>query len=137
MNTLPGIIAVKYLPCRELTEDVQYKSIAGVPVAVYDKCTAVSLTTKAECEVTEEPDNNFSLQKATLTFYTVDSIPRHEPLAFVVTTVGGETYLIGMKERPYPSIKISQTTGTPDGSAAQRKVEVTFSSAKALIPCLN
>lgn len=83
----------------------------------------------------QEPDNNANSQKVSLTFYTLDDIPEDEPLAFVATTVQGDSYLIGMKERPYPSVKITSQTGTPDGDRAVKKYQVQFTARKALIPC--
>lgn len=136
IHTLPGITRVAYLPCLALPSHVMYAARAQVPVAVYQKGKPLTLTGSAEAEMTDEPDNNGHLQKAQLTFYTSDRLPQSLPLAFIVTTVQGDSYLIGAKDRPFPAVKVTQTTGTPEGSSAVLKVVVSFTAAKAMIPCI-
>ena len=54
---------------------------------------------------------------------------------FVIETVDGDKYVIGAKERPYPTVKISRSTGQPDGDPSVRKYEVSFTAKKALALC--
>lgn len=135
MHSLPGIKKVSYLPCDKLMPNVMYAAFVGLPVGVYNIPTDITLTGQAECQMEQEPDNNVNSQKVSLTFYTLDDIPEDEPLAFIATTVQGDCYLIGMRERPYPSVKITSQTGTPDGDRAVKKYQVQFTARKALIPC--
>ncbi len=86
------------------------------------------------CELDEAPDNNTQIEKAKLTFSTLDSLPTSMPLAFLIETVNGEKYILGTHERPYPTIKSSKTTSKPEGDPAVTRYEVTFTARKALIP---
>lgn len=135
MQSLPGIISIGYIPCKLLQPDITLCAMSGVPVSVPSP-TNVELTGAATCESTTSPDNNTQLEKATLTFYTTDdSIPIGTPLAFVATTVQGQSYIIGRYEQPYPSVKRTRTTGVPDGDRSVLKYEVTFSALHAIVPC--
>ena len=53
-------------------------------------------------------------------------------MTFVIKTANDEIYLIGAKERPYPTIKITRSTGQPDGDTSVRKYEVSFTAKKAI-----
>jgi hypothetical protein len=87
------------------------------------------------CETEEQFDNNSQVEKASLTFNTLDELPTYRHLAFVIFTAQGDTFVIGTKELPYPTVKISRSTGTPDGEPSVRKYEVTFSARKSLVLC--
>ena len=107
-----------------------------MPVGIYSLTTDIELSGAATCESTASPDNNAQLEKAVLTFYsTDDTIPIDEPLAFVATTVQGQSYIIGRLEQPYPSIKRTRTTGAPDGDCSVLKYEVSFTAHRALVKC--
>ena len=84
----------------------------------------------ASCEMETQFDNNSQVEKASLTFYSLDELPTDEHLAFVITTVQGEAYIIGTKELPYPIIKVTRSTGIPDGEPFVRKYEISFTAKK-------
>ena len=69
-------------------------------------------------------------------FYTLDNIPVQKHLAFVIFTANNETLIIGTKEAPFPTFKISKSTGSPSGDPAVKKYEVTFKGKRTLIPCI-
>lgn len=135
-QSLPGIQKVWYIPCADLPDDVVYRSVAGIPILLLET-PSVSITLKGEavCEVEKSYDNNSYIEKAKLTFLSLDDAPTYNHPAFVIKTVNGETYLIGSKERPYPTVKITSSTGQPDGDASVRKYEVSFTAKKALALC--
>lgn len=136
MQSLPGLTKVGYIPCKLLQPDITLRAMSGIPVGIYSLTTDVELTGAATCESTSSPDNNAQLEKATLTFYTTDdTVPIDTPLAFVATTVQGQSYIIGRYEQPFPSVKRTRTTGVPDGDRSVLKYEVTFSALRALVPC--
>lgn len=135
-HSLPGIKSVSYICCKLLPPDITLRAISGTPVGIYSLTTAVELSGYATCESTASPDNNAQLEKAVLTFYTTDdTIPIDEPLAFVATTVQGQSYIIGRYEQPYPSIKRTHATGTPDGDRSVLKYEISFTAHRALVKC--
>ncbi len=135
MQSLPGILKVSYVDCSLLPANITYRSLAGVPVGVYTTVNEVCKIGEASCETEQQFDNNSQVEKATLTFYTLDELPTHRHLAFVIHTVNQESYIIGTKELPYPTVKISRSTGSPDGDPSVRKYEVSFTAKKSLVLC--
>ena len=134
--SLPSITQIAYLPCSELSPDIQLRYKVKMPVAVYAGTTPVKFFDTPTCEAVMEYENKGRVEHTTLKFSTLDELPTAYPVAFVVTTANGRSYLIGAMERPFPVVKIESTTGTPAGESAVNKVTVTFSSAKSLIPCI-
>ena len=133
---LPSITKIAYLPCSELSPDIQLRYKVKMPVAVYAGTSLVKFFDTPTCEAVMEYENKGRVEHTTLKFSTLDELPTAYPVAFVVTTANGRSYLIGAMERPFPVVKIESTTGTPAGESAVNKVTVTFSSAKSLIPCI-
>ena len=133
---LPSITKIAYLPCSELSPDIQLRYKVKMPVAVYAGTSPVKFFDAPTCEAVMEYENKGRVEHTTLKFSTLDELPTAYPVAFVVTTANGRSYLIGTMERPFPVVKIESTTGTPAGESAVNKVTVTFSSAKSLIPCI-
>ena len=133
--SLPGINKAWYIQRDYLPDDVVYRSVAGIPVALQEKPISINLKGEAICEVEQSFDNNSYIEKSKLTLYTLDEVPTGQHPAFVIETVDGDNYVIGAKERPYPSVKITRSTGQPDGDPSVRKYEVSFTAKKALALC--
>ena len=133
--SLPGIQQVWYISRNGLPDDVVYRSVAGIPVSVIEQPISITMKGEAVCEVEQSYDNNSYIEKAKLTFLTLDDVPTDQHPAFVIRTVNDEYYVIGAKERPYPTVKITRSTGQPDGDTSVRKYEVSFSAKKALALC--
>ena len=133
--SLPGIQKVWYILCNYLPDDVVYRSVAGIPVSLQQQPISISMKGEAVCEVETAFDNNSYIEKAKLTFMTLDEVPTDQHPAFVIETVDGDKYVIGAKERPYPTVKITRSTGQPDGDPSARKYEVSFTAKKALALC--
>jgi hypothetical protein len=72
------------------------------------------------------------MEKVKLSFSTLRELPTRQNIGFVIRTVDGKLYIIGSKERPYPTVKVTTTTGQPDGDASVRKYEVSYTARKAL-----
>ena len=133
--SLPGIQQVWYISRTGLPDDVVYRSVAGIPVSVIEQPISITMKGEAVCEVEQLYDNNSYIEKAKLTFLTLDDVPTDQHPAFLFQTIEGDIYIIGAKERPYPTVKITRSTGQPDGDASVRKYEVSFSAKKALALC--
>ena len=133
--SLPGIQQVWYISRSGLPDDVVYRSVAGIPVSVIEQPISITMKGEAVCEVEQSYDNNSYIEKAKLTFLTLDEVPTDQHPAFLFQTIEGDIYIIGAKERPYPTVKITRSTGQPDGDASVRKYEVSFSAKKALALC--
>ena len=124
--SLPGITNVWYILRDDLPSDVVYRSVAGIPI-----------TLEVTPEDIQSYDNNSYIEKVKLTFQTLDDVPIYEHPAFVIKTVNDDMYLIGGKERPYPTVKMTSTTGLPDGDNSVCKYEVSFTAKKALALCIE
>ena len=133
--SLPGIQQVWYISRSGLPDDVVYRSVAGIPVSVIEQPISITMKGEAVCEVEQSYDNNSYIEKAKLTFLTLDDVPTDQHPAFLFQTIEGDIYIIGAKERPYPTVKITRSTGHPDGDTSVRKYEVSFSAKKALALC--
>ena len=130
--SLPGITKVWYILRDNLPDDVVYRAVAGIPISLSEQ--PISITSKGEaiCELEQSFDNNSYIEKSKLTFITLDDVPTDQHPAFVIETVDGDVYVIGAKERPYPTVKIIRSTGQPDGDPSVKKYEVSFTAKKAL-----
>lgn len=133
-QSLPGIKSIGYLPCHLLPPNILQKHLAGVAVGIYSIPTPVEHYGNAECTAEQEYDHGSYLERSTLTFTTTDRIPNHLPLAFVMTDVNGQSYVIGFHEAPLPVVEISQKTGETD---CIFEVKVNFSARKSLISCVT
>lgn len=134
MNRLPGISRIAYARAEALTPHITLQAIAKVPVGIFAQLSFLPFNKRtALCETETEFDNNSTLETATLTFYSSETLPDGN-LCFVVTSANGEQYLIGTREMPYPFVKKEQTMGLPDGDANTTKYTVSYSNRVALIP---
>lgn len=133
--SMPGIRKVWYLDADNLPEDVVYRAVAGIPVDIPAQATEVSLKGDAVCETEEQPDNNSHTERARLTFHTLTELPTDRNLAFAFQTAGGDCFLIGSRERPHPVVKVSRSSGLPEGDASVRRYEVSLTARKALASC--
>ena len=130
--SLPGITKVWYILRDYLPDDVVYRAVAGIPITLSEQPISITMKGEAFCEVEQSFDNNSYIEKSKLTFLTLDDVPTDLHPAFVIETVDGDVYVIGAKERPYPTVKIIRTTGQPDGDPSVRKYEVLFTGKKAI-----
>lgn len=133
--SLPGIQDVWYIKRDFLPDDVVYRAVAGIPVSLLHAPTTINMKDEAACEVEQSFDNNSYIEKTRLTFLTLDEVPTEQHPAFVIRTISGEDFVIGAKERPYPTVKITRSTGQLDGVPSVRKYEVSFTAKKALALC--
>ena len=132
--SLPGITAISYMPCDSLPADLIYQALTDCPVTINTSATEIALKSIPSCELEESPDNNTQIEKAKLSFTTLDTLPTSIPLAFLITTTAGNHYILGTREKLYPTIKVTSNTSKPDAEAAVHRYEVSFTARKALIP---
>ena len=133
--SLPGITHVWYIFRDYLPDDVVYRAVAGIPITLSEQPISINLKGSAICEVEQSFDNNSYIEKTKLTFLALDDVSTDQHPAFVIQTVNGDRYVIGAKERPYPTVKITRSTGQPDGDPSVVKYEVSFTAKKALASC--
>lgn len=133
-NRMPGVIAVRWIKAANLSSHLLEKYIAGVPVALGTIGNELKLEDTASASGLNSVENNGLTSKAELEFKTMDEVPRDEDIAWAAQDADGNWWLIGTRERPFPVVEISQSTGTPGGDPAVATVKVTHSAKIALIP---
>lgn len=132
---LPGVVKVFFTPCAVLPVSVLNRAASGLPIAVLHDKEAVRFVGIPTCKKTVETANNGRTATVELQFkipgrWAAPSIP----VAFIVQTASGETYLIGSRERPYPTVTTEETTGLPSEDARQTMVTVKHTAPDSLIP---
>jgi len=132
-QSLPNIIDIYKVPCASLVPNITEKYRAGLPVAIFPLPSAIEQYGNASCEAEQEYVGGGYSEKTVLQFTTTENISQFPPLAFVVTDAGGQSYIIGTKEAPYPIMEITHTI---DKEVHVNTVKVTFTRPKSLVPCL-
>ena len=133
-NKMPGIIAVKWMHADEVAPHIREKYIAGLPVAIGAVGNMMTLVDVASAEGLTTVENNGLTAKATLEFKTLDDVPTDEDIVWAAQDADESWWLIGARERPYPIVEVSQSTGTPGGDPAVATVKITHTAKIALIP---
>lgn len=131
---LPGIKSIAYVPCDLLQRNSDLKCMASLPVRVFTTPIPMIIKGDATCSTVSQYDNNGRTEVTTLKFDSLSPVPLSQHIAFIVTDTNDHQFLVGLREAPYPVIKISHTTGTPSGDPAVLTYEVTFRAKKSLIP---
>ena len=135
MERLPGIRHIAYVDAEALTPHITLQALAKIPVGIFARLSFVPFDKKtALCETETEFDNNSTLETATLTFASSEGLPTNKKLAFALTCVNGEQWLIGSKEAPFPFIKKESSSGLPEGDANTIQYTVTYTNKVALVP---
>ena len=134
-QSLPGIKFIGHVPSVNLQREIMYKHLAGIPVGVFTDITPIAFCGVPTCEAESIYNNNGRIEQVTLRFKTLDVLPLHRHVAYVITDCNGQSYIIGQREKPRPIVKVTRDTGTPNGDPAVCSVEITIYAQKALIPC--
>ena len=132
---LPGIRSIEWVECDKLIPDAALHGIVGTPVPILTERHEVAFFNEPECECVTENDNGNRTETATLKFHSGDLVPMRRHVAFVVTDVGGSSFLIGGAEQPFPSVKCSILFGTADGDGGGFEYEITHTAIKTLVKC--
>lgn len=134
-TSLPGITKIYSLPCATLPRYMVEKYACHLPIAVLSTKEQVQFVGVPTCKRSTEAQNNGKSVTVELQF----TVPGHYTApkvatAFVVVTASGDAYAIGLRESPFPSVTVEETTGTPSGDPNQTTVTVKHSSVESLIP---
>ena len=132
---LPGIKSLAYLFTENLPTNIPMKAVSKMPVAIFAALTSIPFTGECTCVVENTNQNNGTAETATLTFRTQTVLPEHRPLAFILTDVMGQSYVLGAKEKPYAQIHSNKAFGLPDSEPRTIEYEVIYQSIKALYEC--
>lgn len=90
----------------------------------------------ASCECATERKGAGLSAVATLKFRTNRAIPNNGFLAFVVTTPGGENFLIGSFEKPHVTLQLTKKAGSPSSDPAGFEYEIKHIGIRSMIPCV-
>ena len=134
-QSLPGIAQIGYCICSNLQPNIVLKHSSGTPVGIFTEIVPIRFFGTPSCETTEEYDNNGRKVVTSLTFVTNDNIPTYKHLAFVITDASGTSYIIGSRERQFPVIKSSASSGTPQGESNATTYEIKWTSICKPIRC--
>lgn len=134
-QSLPGIVFIGVVDCAKLQPNLREMSAAGLVVAAHTSITAVPFD-NASCECASEPSHGEPIETATLKFRTTSLLDTDIQMGFVITSVNGDSFLIGAAEPPYPMVSFTRKTGTPGGSPAAWEIEVKAVGRRTLLPCV-
>ena len=87
-QSLPGIKSVGYVDCSLLPGDLALKALAGIPSSLDAQPTMISLDGIATCEVSSKDDNNYQVEKATLSFSAVERFTNSQLFSIYLRTYG-------------------------------------------------
>ncbi len=110
--------------------------MTGQLVAISAPITSINIIAQATYTWEGSTVNHARQEKGRLKFITNDYIPDNEPLAFVLTTPDRQQYIVGKRERLFPVINYSDTTGLRAGDRAARTYTVTYVAPKVAIECV-
>lgn len=92
----------------------------------------------AKVEVDEAVDNGSRLSTVKLTAHTAcNFIVDHRKLAWRVTTVTGEKYLIGTTEQPYPITTVSSDFPDKETERSGQTITVTWKTPLTLLKIID
>lgn len=132
---LPGIKTIYWVACENLPARIDLSALSGINVALLTELHEITFFGEPECKcVTEKSKNGWS-QKATLKFFSCDTLPFYYNIAFVVVDIQGEAYIIGAKERPYPVLTMGKTAGRRSERAGT-EYEITHNAVRTMVKCL-
>ena len=134
-QSLPGIAQIGFCLCENIQPNIVLKHSSGIPVGIFTEITPVRFFGQPSYEAVEEYDYNGRKVLCTLKFVSNDNIPLHKHLAFVITDASGTSFIIGSRERPYPLIKSSTSSGSPSGESKAISYEVRWTAIASPIPC--
>ena len=125
LTAFPGIRKIWYADCKKLPTLLMPRSMAGELPFIAASFIPVKFHGNALLETECLTDANGKSTTATITFNSLADIPLNRRLAFLVQTAGGEYRLVGTRERRYPVVSYTESSGTPDGEAACRTYKIT------------
>lgn len=132
--SMPGISEVWVMDADDIQSGVVQAHIAGLDVTVLARKRELMAFGDASCEVETSWENNAQKEKATLQFTTTSVVIPRKAMAWLIKDVTGQWWLMGSKERPWPTTTVGRNLGSPGDEKAARRVKATLESLVALIP---
>lgn len=132
--SMPGISEVWVMDADDIQSGVVQAHIAGLDVTVLARKRELMAFSDASCEVETSWEDNAQKEKATLQFTTTSVVIPSKAMAWLIKDATGQWWLMGSKERPWPTTTVGRNLGSPGNEKAARRVKATLESLVALIP---
>jgi hypothetical protein len=136
MNSLPGIVSIRYIECENIQPHVMQQSMSGAIIDLALPTQKINFYGIPKLEWSGSLSSGCRIEKTTLEFKTTEIIPEGRRLAFIVTGASGRQFLIGSREPKYPQIEYTESAGSPSGDAALRTYKITHVALKSVLPCV-
>lgn len=131
MTNYPGIQRIAYIMADKLPKNLMQQSIAGLVVAVAQQSKQIKFYGLPMLETDLQEENFGWWEEATLTLQTLEKLPTHKKLAFIIQDVNGNFFLLGTKEN-HPVFNISDSVGDMEDRNVYR-YKITLKCKKALL----
>lgn len=132
--SLPEVIEVRVMDCRDLQPGIMQNHIAGVENLITCPMKDIPIYPEAKCSGQYVINNGGTTQRTTLEFRTTEPPAPVKGQAFAVRTPDNLWHLIGSRERPWPSIEVVSDLGVTHSESRVSTVKVTFESIASLVP---
>lgn len=132
---IPGVRFIGWVEAEKLIPDIALRGIAMMTVPVLTEIHEISFVDEPQCECVTEIEGTSSSCTAKLTFLTAELLPQGRHLAFVVTAMDGNSYIIGAREVPFTKVKFTINLGEKASQRSCNSYEVTHSAIRTLVKC--
>ena len=129
----PGVKRIGCIKASLLPPDLMLTAMTGVKVAIVNPVNWLDRVGESEFTIEDYYSYGTSEQKVTIAFNSRDAVYKSQKLAFIVTCVSGESYLVGTAEPNNPVVNCELYAGKKSGTAAVNKVTVTHTAQIAAI----
>lgn len=123
---IPGITHIACCQAADLPKSLELEAMAEMTPSLEGVTfSGLKLTGDATLDIEDSNEHNGINKKAVLVFPTLSGLPGRS-LAFAVTCLSGETFLIGTRDS-VPSVSVKDSWGPPQ-NASRMEVTVSLSS---------
>lgn len=133
----PGIRKIGWLHSTMLPKRIDLRGIVGEVFTIIADITEIPFIGEAEAKVTKEKEGSSYKESAELKFRTHRPITDTRGVAFVITDMQGESYVIGSREEPSAKVRCERTTGTTAGDPDAYQITVTHEAIRTLVKCYS
>lgn len=135
-SSYPGVRKISFARCSQLPPLLMLAAIAGDIPLVGGIFQPIKTFGTPVLKTEYSMVCNGRTAKASLQFDSLFRLPVGEHLAFLVECVNGRNVLIGFRERPYPVVNYSETSGKTDGDPALISYEINHTARATAIDIL-
>lgn len=134
---LPGIIKIQAVKAAQLPADISLRHQVGLPLTIVGDFAGTPILGTSTGTLTSKYDHNYYVQTAEIAIRTTERLRFSDRMAFVITTVNGNSFLLGTKEPPYPILLEGATFGKPDEESSCYDYTLSYVSPQALRECVT